>query len=182
MHDAASWHDFYVALAGGSAALVGLLFVGLSLHLSVIVGLPAIRVLARQTLVNFLTVLLISLFVLIPDQSARALSIEIGITALVNLRGLVSASEAGRRSGRPTWRRLAQRYGSNAVATVALLGVAVGLNVSASAGLGWLVAGVLMLLLLSVWNSWDLLVTLGEDVLAGTDEPTAGVEAVAEGV
>jgi modulator of FtsH protease len=38
-----AWHDFGVALVGGSAALLGLLFVVVSIHLQVVVDDPVLR-------------------------------------------------------------------------------------------------------------------------------------------
>ena len=39
-----SWHDFYLTAGAASATLVGLLFVGLSLHIRVVVSHPDVRV------------------------------------------------------------------------------------------------------------------------------------------
>jgi len=43
------WHDFYVTAGAAAATLVGLLFVGLSLHIKVVVSQPDVRSLARVT-------------------------------------------------------------------------------------------------------------------------------------
>jgi hypothetical protein len=41
------WHDFYLTAGAASATLAGLLFVGLSLHLRIVVTHPEVRSLAR---------------------------------------------------------------------------------------------------------------------------------------
>jgi hypothetical protein len=41
------WHDFYLLAGTASATLVGLLFVGLSLHLRIVVTSSEVRSLAR---------------------------------------------------------------------------------------------------------------------------------------
>src|SRR5438105_10222425 len=61
-----SWHDFYLTAGAAAATLVGLLFVGLSLHIRVVVSHPDVRSLARATLTNFFVVLLVALVVLAP--------------------------------------------------------------------------------------------------------------------
>ncbi|HYZ01318.1 MAG TPA: hypothetical protein VFA92_07480, partial [Candidatus Binatia bacterium] len=57
-----SWHDFYLISGGAAAALAGLLFVGLSIHLRVVISEAEVRGLARVTLTNFTLLLLVALF------------------------------------------------------------------------------------------------------------------------
>jgi hypothetical protein len=49
MEGAASWTDFLVAAAGATAALVGLVFVGLSINLKRILALPGVSGRAAET-------------------------------------------------------------------------------------------------------------------------------------
>src|SRR6202521_314933 len=60
------WHDFYVTAGAAAATLAGLLFVGLSLHIRVVVSHPDVRSLARVTLTDFFVILLIALALLQP--------------------------------------------------------------------------------------------------------------------
>jgi hypothetical protein len=50
---ASDLRDFYILAGTGAATLVGLLFVGLSLHLRVVIVTSEVRSLARVTLANF---------------------------------------------------------------------------------------------------------------------------------
>jgi len=52
------WHDLYVMLGGASAALTGMLFVALTLHLNEIMGSPPLR---RRVANNFFALALIIL-------------------------------------------------------------------------------------------------------------------------
>ena len=67
------WHDFYIVAGTAAATLVGLLFVGLSLHLRAVLSRSEVRSLARVTLANFGLILFVSLFMVIP-QGASAVS------------------------------------------------------------------------------------------------------------
>src|SRR5438874_536787 len=66
------WHDFYMLAGTAAATLVGLLFVGLSLHLRAVLSRSEVRSLARVTLANFGLLLFVSLFMVIPQGSSAA--------------------------------------------------------------------------------------------------------------
>src|SRR5713226_2136766 len=79
------WHDFYLLAGTASATLVGLLFVGLSLHLRIVVTSSEVRSLARVTLANFGAVLFVALFMVIPEGQSAAASqiIGAGVVSLI---------------------------------------------------------------------------------------------------
>ena len=66
-----AWHDFGVALVGGSAALLGLLFVVVSIHLQVVVDDPVLRRRAEIMLGLLATTFAASAALLIPGQGDR---------------------------------------------------------------------------------------------------------------
>lgn len=158
------WHDFYMVAGGASATLVGLLFVGLSLHLRVVVSRPEVRSLASVTLANFGLVLLIALFALIPQQATSfgdALIISGAITIGIVGPSLRAASRSPTRTLRIP--RLFVRFGVSALAYAGAVaaGVLI-LRGDYGTGLGWLAAVSVTLNVVSLRNSWDLLVTVGE--------------------
>src|SRR5580658_1140901 len=63
------WHDFFVAAVGASAALLGLLFVAISVNLEQILKFPHLPGRAAGTLGTLLTVLIVCIFGLAPRQS-----------------------------------------------------------------------------------------------------------------
>jgi modulator of FtsH protease len=81
-YDPAAWHDFGVALVGASAALLGLVFVVVSLHLGPVVDDPVLRRRAEIMLGLLATTLAASAALLIPGQSREALGIELMAIAL----------------------------------------------------------------------------------------------------
>ena len=170
------WHDFYMVAGGASATLVGLLFVGLSLHLRVVVARPEVRSLASVTLTNFGLVLLTALFGLIPQEPVSLgydLIISGAISAVIVAPSLRAASRSRTRTLRVP--RLFMRFGVSALAYAGAVaaGVLVGRG-SYGTGLGWLAAVAIALLVVALRNSWDLLVTVGavrmDELRAGGEE------------
>lgn len=70
---ATAWQTLYATLASSAAALIGLLFVGLSLHLRTIVATPEHTARARETFGGLLSLLVLSILLLIPGQERWAL-------------------------------------------------------------------------------------------------------------
>jgi hypothetical protein len=159
------WHEFYTTVAGLAATLVGLLFVGLGLNPRIIAknGPAGMRVLAGQTFHNFLILLVIALVILIPDDSARALTITL---LIIGVQGIIRVGVDLRRARHdpdPHWSAIQAlaRYVSPALAYLICLGVAIDLSDSTTDALGWLVAVVFLLLMSATANCWDLLEAIG---------------------
>ena len=74
--------DFANTVAGGAAALAGLLFVGLSLNLAKVLKYPGVPARAGSTLGLTIAILLTAMFVATPGQDPRALAAEIGFLGL----------------------------------------------------------------------------------------------------
>jgi hypothetical protein len=160
-----SWRDFYVTAGAAAATLVGLLFVGLSLHIRVVVAHAEVRSLARVTLVDFFVVLLVSLFLLAPIGSGGAAASVIGVgvlsLALIVRQGLEAVRGKRARTIRP--RLLLSRFGLSALCYlgIASMGVLLSLGGLNDALAGLLVL-VVLLLVVAVRNTWDLLVTVAD--------------------
>ena len=170
------WHDFYILAGTASATLVGLLFVGLSLHLRIVVASSEVRSLARVTLANFGAVLFTALFMVIPEGQSAAASQLIGaglVSLVVTAPSLVAA---GRTRGwtlrmRPVERaRLVLRFGLSTVCFLAIIVAGVLLLSSATSAFTWLVIATVVLLVVSLRNTWDLLVTVGDVTMRGKGE------------
>jgi hypothetical protein len=163
------WHDFYVVAGTAAATLVGLLFVGLSLHLRAVLSRSEVRSLARVTLANFGLILFVSLFMVIP-QGSSATSPDLigsGVLSLVVIGpSLIAAGRSRTRTLRPY--QLVLRFGSSALgyAAVIVAGALLGRG-SEAAAFNWLVVVIIVLLFVSLRNSWDLLVSVGAATLDG---------------
>src|SRR6476661_7307571 len=103
------WQTFYFTLAGAAATLTGLLFVAVSLHLARVMdkNRAELRLLAAQTFVNFIFLLLAALYFLIPYPDSWGLALALTITSLVALGSLGVQGLEGLRAARRAWR---QRY------------------------------------------------------------------------
>ena len=77
------WSDFYVAQAGASAALAGLLFVAISISLSDMLSFPHLPMRAASALALLTTVLFVSALMLIPDQSIERAGGELIALAVI---------------------------------------------------------------------------------------------------
>ncbi|MGH7685796.1 MAG: hypothetical protein ACREN2_03135 [Candidatus Dormibacteria bacterium] len=161
------WRDFYLVAGGASATLVGLLFVGLALHLRTVVSRADVRSLARVTLTNFTVVLLAALFSVIP-QGQEGASQELIISGVVSAIIIAPSVAAAARARTRTLSlfHLVMRFGlsvagyAGIVAAGALLGAG-----EIETGLTVLCASSITLLVISLRNSWDLLVSVGAATL-----------------
>ncbi len=76
-YDASEWTDFFVAGAGASAALAGLVFVAVSINIERILQFKGLPERALATVLLLLNVVLISLIGLFPGQTETALGLEL---------------------------------------------------------------------------------------------------------
>jgi hypothetical protein len=157
------WHDFFVMVGGGSAALTGLVVVAMSLHLEVIASDPVLRHRARSILTGLAAVFMRCGLVLMGGQSGRAVGAELLLVcAVITVAGIASYWQVAR-SGRPV--PGASRYrtlGSIACYSAEMLGAAiliggsiVGLYVAATS----MVANFFFI----ISGSWLLLVGVSRD-------------------
>jgi hypothetical protein len=162
---AETWHDFYLTAGAASATLVGLLFVGLSLNLDVVTSDEgtSIRVLAEQAFADFVFVLLIALFVLIPNQDAQSMTVELGIIGAFGTFRVVRRWSLFRRPADRflTRRYLIRRLGLPGLASVGLILVGLWFPSQPLSAFFWLLGIVLLFLMSAADSCWDLLVEVG---------------------
>jgi hypothetical protein len=154
-----AWGTFAVIVGSSAAALLGLLFVAVSIRVDVIAGSAELRNRAAQTLSLFVTLLLIGLLVALPGQDLRVLGAElIGLAAVtaVVLYLLDRRAQSGA-SSQPVG-RLLDVVTPNMVTSVLLLASAIVLLSDQSAGLYVLIAPVFAALVGGVTSAWLLLV------------------------
>ncbi len=160
------WHEFYLLAGTAAVTLVGLLFVALSMHLDVLIHESKAHILAhaRSTLLNFSYVLVISLGVLIPNQSAMQLGVLLGVSSLVVGTVALRAMLKQRRSAAAGFERSMRRRNRIQLvgyAVAALTGIA--MVVTGAPQLLFNLIGVICMMLGNAMGvSWDLIVEVGK--------------------
>jgi hypothetical protein len=95
MSDVAAWDNYFLMVGGGAAALTGLVFVAMSLHVAEIASNPNHRHRARTILTGLTAVFIRCALVLMGGQTTRAVAVEIFVVLVgvevILLRSLASA-------------------------------------------------------------------------------------------
>jgi hypothetical protein len=157
---ASEWTDFFVAGAGASAALAGLVFVAVSINVDRILRFQGLPERALATVMLLLSVVLVSLIGLIPGQSRPAMAGEllgVGLVFAVVILGLTRRSMASRD------RQRVHTFGHwllVGLGTVPVVLGAVSLFAEAGGGLYWVAAGMVLATTGGVGNAWVLLVEI----------------------
>jgi hypothetical protein len=158
------WHDFFIAVGGGAAALTGLGFVAMSLHLDVIARDPALRHRARTVLAALAAVFVRCCLALMGDQSGRTIGAELiivvipaAVGSLLSFRQIVLSAEAG-----ATRESTLRTFSGTACYFAEIIGAAL---LVAGYGDGIYIAGAAMLatILFAISGSWLLLVFSSEE-------------------
>jgi hypothetical protein len=159
-YDPTEWHDLFVAVAGASAALAGLVFVAVSINIERIMKYPGLPERALETLLFLVVVLLVSIVGLIPGQGHVALGAELlvisfGIGAVISR---LDTFQAGSGEVRLSWRLSRWTVRALAILPLAIGGLSV--LVESGGGLYWVVTGIVFAIGGAVASAWVLLVEI----------------------
>jgi hypothetical protein len=163
-YDPTDWHDFATGLAGASAALTGLVFVAVSIHLQAVLADPVHKRRAESTFVSLLVVLGASLLLLLPGLSADVYgSLSVGIALAMSVRAIRSAVvlKTGE-VGREPWLSWGVAMASYAVLFVG----GIGLLTRGAGGLYLVACGLLLMAARAMVIVWVLFVSLSEEEAA----------------
>jgi modulator of FtsH protease len=162
----AHWSDFALAQVGASAALLGLVFVGISINLRQFVDSRLLVNRAFEAIVMLASVLIISTAVLIPDQSRTALSIELIVlgtitgAVVLRLQAGMHADVVARGDRGPTrMSSIARRVLALGSAVLTIL-TGVFLISKTAGGLYWWPLAVVTAYLAALFDAWVLLVEI----------------------
>jgi hypothetical protein len=164
------WHDFFLAAASASAALLGLLFVGVSINLSTIAAdeRQDLRTRAEQAFANLIYVLSVSLVLLVPDAEPHGVGAALILLAAL---GLVRVARAlpllGGGHRRDSLRSLVRRMIWTVAADLLLLWAGVAFYTAGDARLTVLVMAAIFILIVGAADvSWEMLVSVSGDARA----------------
>jgi len=145
-------------VAGGAAALAGLLFVGLSLNLSEVLKYPGVPARAVATLGLTVAILLTAIFVATPGQDHRVLAAEIALIGLTTAAMVIVGARQQRSGTHPARALLSMLL--LLVPTLLLIAGAVSLWLQRGGGLYWITAAVATGFVSATANAWVLLVEI----------------------
>jgi hypothetical protein len=155
------WADFAIVTGGATAALLGLLFVAVSLRIEVIARSDEVRGRSAQTLSLLLTGLLAALLLTIPEQPRWVLGLEylaLAVATAIAAIAFVPWTKHGRE--RSTLMRVLDVTTPNITTCVPLASAGVVLLLDHQWGLYFLVPALIAVLAGGVWNAWLILVKL----------------------
>jgi hypothetical protein len=163
-HDPRGWAEFAVAVAGAAAVLTGLIFVAVSINLERILAVRGLPGRAGESVGMFLGVLVLSLFILVPGQSERALGWEITVAGVIYLVGLLAILAPGvtARTRQPASWKVTRVVAAVAASLPAVI-CGVSLLTGDGGGLYWLVPCFLVSFVVGIGNAWVLLVEVVRD-------------------
>ena len=156
------WHELYSVAAGVAATLMGLMFVVISLGQRALAtdrGIQITRALYTPIVVFFVTVIVMSMLMLMPDTSPAALGALLGA---VSLAGLIYMIISGAYN---TWR--SSDLGVDDLVSYVVLPYISYVALGVAAFMIWKAApfgphveagAMLSLLLIAIRNAWDLVV------------------------
>jgi hypothetical protein len=159
MDVAADWSDLYVAAAGASAALAGLVFVAVSINLDDILKGDGLPDLSLVTLLLLIGVLIVSLFGLIPGQDAESFGWKLLAFAIVwslligrfALRSIPKGFPLSNRASRLIMPAIG--VGSYLIGSILLIS-------GDGSGLDWVFAGFIGSIIVAMLDAWILLVEI----------------------
>jgi hypothetical protein len=158
--DPVLWKEFFFTVAAASAALIGLIVVGLSIHADYIAGSVTHRSHARATLVVLTATMVIGLVALVPQPPERAGwefgVISLGFASINTYNNTKALRQAGWRLPGAAWRRMAIGY---AIAGCGLVG-AVSMVVAGGQGGGlyWIGLETIGGLVWAIAGAWRFLI------------------------
>jgi modulator of FtsH protease len=155
------WENFLVAEVGASAALTGLIFVGVSINLKKILSLPTLPNRALEALLLLLTVLVVSSLLLVPGQSNGLAGCEVTLIGMcVWLVVIIMDIVAWRNAKAPYRRRNHVMIILNQLALLPYLVGGITIAFSSFGGPHWLVPAMLLSFVKAIADAWVLLVEI----------------------
>jgi modulator of FtsH protease len=154
-----TWSNLFVGELGAAAALTGLLFVAVSINLARILQFPHLPTRAAEALLALLSVLVVTTFALVPRQTSMAYGIEIGGTGLLFWAAHTVALIRSRKFDRH-YVGVVPRLLVNQLPALPFV-IAGGLLIAGrSAGVYWIVPGILLSFAAGIFGAWVLLVEI----------------------
>lgn len=162
--DPSAWHEFFFTVATASAALIGLIVVGLSIHAEFIAQSLTHRSHARATLVVLTATMVIGLVALVPQPlewaGAQFGLLSLGFAGINTYNNTRALRQARWRLPAAAWRRMAIGY---AIAACGLLGAISIVGGGLGGGLYWIGLETIASLVWAIAGAWRFLIGVVDD-------------------
>ncbi len=155
-----TWQNFFVVTGGAATALIGLMFVAISLgtHLVRDDNLDAIRAFVSPILLHFISIFLIACIALIPIHTAISLSLTVGALALYGIINTLRVGQYMRQhpshgideDNHWLWHFYGP-FSAYGVGTAAMLGLAITAHPGFLVGIGILIPALSVCAIHNVW-------------------------------
>jgi len=156
-----AWAGFYTATAAASAALLGLLFVVVSINAPAALGpeQAVSRRLTEQAFQNYLAVLMVSLLALFAEIRTPVFGgVALASTAMWSIWVFIRFGQTViHRSERRAWILAMRRHFSSLIGFTMLLVAATRMTLGIGDNFSWLAASMLVLMFSATSVSWELL-------------------------
>jgi modulator of FtsH protease len=155
------WSDFFIATTGASAALTGLIFVGVSINLTKILSIPTLPNRALISLILLLTIMVLSLLFIVPDQSLTVLGIEVLTLGMFVWLG-ISQIDIGIYTSKENHfkRKFAFNMAFNQIALLPYIIGGILILLTGNNGIYWIIPAVILSFIKAVLDAWVLLVEI----------------------
>jgi hypothetical protein len=158
-----SWENFAVIVGGAAAALLGLLFIAISIRVNLVAASTELRSRAAQILVLFGAVLVVAILLVVPEQPLPLLGAEFVVLSLGMGVGLhVLERRAGELTGDQRIGPILELVSPNTITALPLLAAGIVLICGQQWGLYVLVVPVLAAFVGGLTNAWLFMVRLQE--------------------
>ena len=155
------WSDFTVVSGGAAAALMGLLFVAVTLRIDAISRAPDLRSRAAQTLTLFSVALVAALLLAVPSQPRQVFGAELIALAVLGGVAMIALNKRAKRvPHQDPIARVLDRVGPN-ITTIVLIGAAgVCTALNETWGIYLVVPAALAALIGGVLSAWVFLTSI----------------------
>ncbi|WP_375399381.1 hypothetical protein [uncultured Amnibacterium sp.] len=155
----AEWHDLFGAVLGAAAALLGLIFVAVSINIKQIIAEKHLPSLAGQSITLLFSLMLICMVTLAPGQPRLSLGIELSIIGVV-VTGVMLIVVLRRHGAEFLMKWTIQNLLLALVSTVPLVIGGISLVVGAGGGLYWVLIELVCAFAISIYYAWILLIEI----------------------
>ncbi|HWV23627.1 MAG TPA: hypothetical protein VNZ58_05515 [Thermomicrobiales bacterium] len=160
-----SWHEFFALTGAASATLIGLLFVAVSLRADIRSQAEDsyFRTVVNHNILSYITVLLFSLYFVIPDLTPTSIASPVIITAAVVFLTTVRNGMRLRTAREMEWESFWWGFLVPALCQLAAIVVGIALARNHPGAMGWFVAVIAFLITVPTINAWRLLLESHEE-------------------